>query len=966
MSTSFTGFGTTTGFTGAGAGSGGSNTQFPTYAAAKAASIPAATNFVTTMGYYNPGDGGASTYQRVTALPLYDPGFTSTHDGSLWSLVPKKPLHVRQFGFVGDGTTDDSAAVFNMTAYMPYVASESRYFPGVTISGTTITPIPGTPATPHELHCDQLVRFFTTGSLPSSIVPGKLYFTRYGSVTSTTLEISSTTGLLAGQMTGGTFSPGSNYVNNAAKGAAIDTTGQSQSGIHTMVVYGENWEDITIDPGVYRVKQGVYIPLGINNGLQKVRLFGSGTTMLSDWDASIGLWYSLFNMYFNWTWDYNNLSPGGSFYAPQAQFATPTSLYTTLPVYTITLLNAAEATKFRINSWCRLEGLDVQGDESYSNPYYFEFKRITAIDTNAGTVTFSQPLKYYYRSTYPSYLNNQPGTFPGVYFGPATISQMADQWDTQIEIHDTTIWCKFDLELNCGAVRSIRFVNCTFRNPPASGQGGPFPFVIESWIMEKCTMINGWMEIDKAVDTMICRDCYFDGSYLTIQSPGGPNKLIIDNCSMKSGLGGTAKDVIIKNSTILYRLSVGPSFGNTEKLYIENSFIEQVVLSLEAQQIVLLSSVTISGGTLVLPTGGRTASGSTYNGPGTVTGVPIPWARPRNSIFVVSNTALSDPGSTVYGSYTANSIGSPFTVLDVYTGAPGTLTGTNFCVDTTLTGLPTSTFTFTASVSGTSMTVTATNPSGAVFFGNGSHTITGNGLPAGTTISAGPSWVTGSSNGVYTLSKDGGTIGSNTFTATLTGMHFLSNPCPRMTVINSGGCQLISGMSGGPPEIPLFSYFSRLLNGFDNGGTFYPTAQILLMGVIKSWSINVVKAYSGAAGTMDLSVSMLNFVNTANNLVPKCPIQVINLKTLGERIITPAGVTGALTGDTLVAVTGWLTGGHHVGWSAADGSDTVDKMAEVVMTAQTDQGTYSATMSVGTTVFGFDVIAGGDTGATIL
>jgi hypothetical protein len=41
-------------------------------------------------------------------------------------------------------------------------------------------------------------------------------------------------------------------------------------------------------------------------------------------------------------------------------------------------------------------------------------------------------------------------------------------------------------------------------------------------------------------------------------------------------------------------------------------------------------------------------------------------------------------------------------------------------------------------------------------------------------------------------------------------------------------------------------------------------------------------------------------------------------------------------------------------------------MAEVVMTAQTDQGTYSATMSVGTTVFGFDVIAGGDTGATIL
>src|SRR5580765_3644773 len=204
---------------------GGTNTLFPTRADAIAAVIPSSVNSISTMGYYTPGDGGGAIYNRASSLSLYNPGFTNTSDSSVWTFVPQKPLRVKQFGWVGDGVTDNVEAMFNITAYAPSVAEPSQIFKNVTISvgnPCVIQPIPGSPPPiPHQLHADQLVRFSTTGTLPTGIVPGKLYYIQYGSVTPNTFEISETTGMFGGYVGSSSYTPTANYTVQYPKGAPV-------------------------------------------------------------------------------------------------------------------------------------------------------------------------------------------------------------------------------------------------------------------------------------------------------------------------------------------------------------------------------------------------------------------------------------------------------------------------------------------------------------------------------------------------------------------------------------------------------------------------------------------------------------------------------------------------------------------------------------------------------------------------
>lgn len=94
--------------------------------AAQSRTFSAKTVCIQTSGYNSPGDGGGALYKRCDDPPTHGAKFSS-FDGSWWEVVGCS-VNVRQFGAVGDGVTDDSAAI--QAAFDAPFADEIMFPPG--------------------------------------------------------------------------------------------------------------------------------------------------------------------------------------------------------------------------------------------------------------------------------------------------------------------------------------------------------------------------------------------------------------------------------------------------------------------------------------------------------------------------------------------------------------------------------------------------------------------------------------------------------------------------------------------------------------------------------------------------------------------------------------------------------------------------------------------------------------------
>lgn len=74
------------------------------------AAIKPTINIIRSGGYSAPGDGGDASYRRVMAEPVHA-GKVQSADGAWWELSRGQIINPRMFGAVGDGITNDTAAV---------------------------------------------------------------------------------------------------------------------------------------------------------------------------------------------------------------------------------------------------------------------------------------------------------------------------------------------------------------------------------------------------------------------------------------------------------------------------------------------------------------------------------------------------------------------------------------------------------------------------------------------------------------------------------------------------------------------------------------------------------------------------------------------------------------------------------------------------------------------------------------
>jgi hypothetical protein len=878
---------------------------------------------------------------------------------SYWQLLPSWPVHSAQYGIpttMLTGAPTDAAIPFqNFSIWLASIAPPSNTSLGgfgTTAGSCTITsanPAVVTITTPksiagagnvHNLHQGQMISFASSvpGHLPAPIIDGQRYYIQYGTVTQTTFQIS----------TSGIF--GSGGRNQIGKGAPVNTSGSAQSGTFSYTIYGDSWADIVLDPGIYFASFG-QLP-GFGYGLRKWRMFGYGAKLQ-------------YNAYFSCATTVDpNADTAGTTLPFQTKFNTSYAYSDGVAARSITLSTTGLAGNFYINSWVMLMCNETQGSaQGNFNPATFEFAKIAAI--SGDTITFYDPLRYGYRSTFPNFKGTNATYNTAV--GSGTIVQLPDAFDQEIEIRGLTF--EGVTEQDVSGVLSLRLIDCEIY-----GWGyktGPFPSTIRQYIMKNCNVHNAVAEVDKMVDFMAVVDCTFDQfSNLFFQS-ASVNMCIVDRCYMMGGINGTPKTMVIKDSFVGSQFTIGTGFGVNEKLYIENSHISNIrCANSQGQPVLIDGNITFSAGSFKVAVGVTTNFGF-WHGSSAVSSCPIPWGIPGGK-GIVNYNALVNQGVPAAGGPDINyfiGIIKTFTVLDVHVDGSD-----NYTVDTDLAVLPQVQVMATGTMSGAVFTVSALTPSDACLLqGMTVVSAVGGTFPAGTSLSSALGVPNATNNlGAYTMSAapSSGSPTSITFGAAL---NLQPHPAPQVTVRSCTGGRWASDQVGAPSDIPIMSYFKRAFNG-EAWGTYFSFANVGLTGNLLSWEINVTKAYAGTStGTFVCTICMFGWKTDASgNFYPVWVTQTINLKTAGVRTITSATATtgavaagiggtftaGGLSGDTLVPIPFWLAGGHQVTIvnSTSPLDQALSSMPRFVMRAQTDQGIDAGSMTVNTPNFGMDII----------
>lgn len=218
---------------------------------------------------------------------------------------------------------------------------------------------------------------------------------------------------------------------------------------------------------------------------------------------------------------------------------------------TITLtaasLSAGYISRFAVDQWIMLGGLDIQG--IWNSPYgfppnqqYFEYRQITNVNAGTGVITLDRPITYDYLSTWPNY--NEGNNFEADNGGPGTIwtvGTTSNWWGATLEIRGMTL-----NRPTAQIYAAGRYV--TYRNVAFSGASGAIPTANEVWACYYCTWSDpsANIEVDKLIGTVILDHSTF---YRMDFQSASTDLLLMSNSTVTGAMFGTPKASTITDST---------------------------------------------------------------------------------------------------------------------------------------------------------------------------------------------------------------------------------------------------------------------------------------------------------------------------------------------------------------------------------------------------------------------------------
>lgn len=140
-----------------------------------------------------------------------------------------------------------------------------------------------------------------------------------------------------------------------------------------------------------------------------------------------------------------------------------------------------------------------------------------------------------------------------------------------------------------------------------------------------------------------------------------------------------------------------------------------------------------------------------------------------------------------------------------------------------------------------------------------------------------------------------------------TKLTILPHPAPKFTCTNCTGDPAVVDLSQAPAGAPLYSYTKRTYTGNLAKGV---TTGATVWGKLVKISINVTKPYTGSRSTLTMNpLGQFYYPVVKSDGTEFSYVPAIDLKQVGERIITPTGVTGQKSTDSNLAVSEavWFT-----------------------------------------------------------
>lgn len=560
----------------------------------------------------------------------------------------------------------------------------------------------------------------------------------------------------------------------------------------------------------------------------------------------------------------------------------------------VTLITAGQSSRFTVGQWVSVTGGDLQGFGYPPAPFQFEFAKVTAINAGTGVISFQSPLAKGYKSTWPNFYPGDGGhAYSG---GPGTLYALPSDWDTTVEIQGLTLNNQGNHQ-TCTNARSM-----TLRDVTCLDIGCIIPSQNLSWTAINYQAPNQEMEVDKIISSMSISSSTVGKIDIQSSSVG---LFTLDNSSVPSGIVGATEKIVITNSALGDFQAGAIAYGSTKEVSCTNCTISGTMIAKGVTDPGeggggVNFSYTMASGVIVVP---RTVSitNATNNGAGLIR-------------LTVDSTAAWTTGmiATVFNMNSGTTEATGTWLLTVIDGTHLDLQGSTF-VHAYTSGGQIGTGRVPWAVPGANLFWAGAYRDELAF-----HIVDVTGDAVNTYVQ------TSMAGGFPTIPTGGGAL------------KLAVHPAPKFTCSGCSGSAAANDYALAPAGAPINSYTQRVYVGTPAGQDAHD-----LWGQAVSVSWNVTKAYTAA-------INPLQALPAEEVVLPDGSgpfyAPIINLRSVGQRLITPSGVTcpiGTCTGDANLALPDpatWFANKMTMQFNASVAGDPSPTWPSITMTIQTDQG----------------------------